>query len=154
MTAALEVGEWSAARPDRTLPQGRTLYPFYRRLGGPQGRSGRAENLVPTGIRSLTVQPVVSRYTDWATLYIYILLIVFFYPDRFLVIMFLFTMWYGVLKHTVGCQTSTLRVTNRRVCVRRLYSWETACYFGQKEVLGAWPFSCALGVIASFSLDS
>jgi len=33
-------------------------------MGGPQGRSGRAENLVPTGIRSRTVQPVVSRYTD------------------------------------------------------------------------------------------
>ena len=30
----------------------RTRYPVYRRLGGPQGRSGRAENLVPTGIRS------------------------------------------------------------------------------------------------------
>ena len=43
------------------------LCPFYRRLGGPEGRSGRAENLVPTGIRSRTVQPVVSRYTDWAT---------------------------------------------------------------------------------------
>ena len=27
-----------------------------------------AENLVPTGIRSRTVQPVASRYTDWATL--------------------------------------------------------------------------------------
>jgi len=25
------------------------------------------ENLVPTGIRSRTVQPIVSRYTDWAT---------------------------------------------------------------------------------------
>ena len=34
------------------------------RLDGPQGRSGGAENLVPTGIRSRTVQPVVSRYTD------------------------------------------------------------------------------------------
>jgi len=33
----------------------------------PQGRSGRAENLVPTRIRSRTVQPVVSQYTDWAT---------------------------------------------------------------------------------------
>ena len=31
---------------------------------GPQGRSGGAENLIPTGIRSQTVQPVVSRYTD------------------------------------------------------------------------------------------
>jgi len=58
MTAAFEGGEWSAARPGRTLPPGKTQYPFYRRLGGPQGRSGRAENLVPTGIRSWTVQPV------------------------------------------------------------------------------------------------
>ena len=33
-----------------------------------------AENLVPTGIRSRTVQPVVSHYTNWATwpIYIYI----------------------------------------------------------------------------------
>ena len=46
------------------LPPGKTRYSFYRRLGGPQGRSGRAENLVPTGIRSRSVQPVVSRYTD------------------------------------------------------------------------------------------
>ena len=46
MTAALEGGEWSAARPGRTLPPGKTWNPFYRRLGGPQGRSGRTENLV------------------------------------------------------------------------------------------------------------
>ena len=67
MTAALEGGEWSAVRPGRTLPPGKTRYPFYKRLGVPQGRSGRVENLVPTRIRSRTVQPVVSRYTDWAT---------------------------------------------------------------------------------------
>jgi len=67
MTAALEGGEWSAARRGRTLPPGKTRYTFYRRVSGPQGRSGRAENLVPTGIRFRTVQPVVSRYTDCAT---------------------------------------------------------------------------------------
>ena len=67
MTAALEGGEWSAARSGRTLLPGKTRYPLYKRLGGPQGRSGRAENLVPTGIRSRTLQPVVCRYTDWAT---------------------------------------------------------------------------------------
>ena len=55
-------GEWSAARPGRTLPPGKTRYPFYRRLDGPQGRCGRAEILVPAGIRSRTVQPVVSLY--------------------------------------------------------------------------------------------
>ena len=53
-------GEWSAACPSRTLPPGKILYPFYRRLGGPQGRSGREENLVPTGIRSRTLQPVAQ----------------------------------------------------------------------------------------------
>jgi len=57
MTVALEGGEWSAALPGRTLPPGKTRYPFYRRLGGPQGRSGRAENFVPTGIRSQTAIP-------------------------------------------------------------------------------------------------
>jgi len=42
MTAALEGGEWSAARPGRTLPPGKTRYPLYRRLGGAQGqRVGR-----------------------------------------------------------------------------------------------------------------
>ena len=57
MTAALEGGEWSVARTGRTLPPGKTRYPFYKRLGRPQGRSGRAENLVTTGIRFRTVQP-------------------------------------------------------------------------------------------------
>ena len=63
-----------SSTPRRTLPPEKTLYPFYKRMGWSQGRSGRSENLVPTGIRSRTVQFVVSRYTDWATrpIYIYI----------------------------------------------------------------------------------
>jgi len=63
MTAALEGGEWSAARSGRSLLLGKTRYPLYRRLGGLQGQSGRAENLVPTRIRSRIVQPIVSHYT-------------------------------------------------------------------------------------------
>jgi len=51
-------GKWSAARPGRTLPSGKTRYPFYRRMGGSQGRSGRAENLATTGTRSRNIQPV------------------------------------------------------------------------------------------------
>jgi len=39
MTAALEGGEWSAARPGRTLPPGKEPVPLHRRLGGPQGPS-------------------------------------------------------------------------------------------------------------------
>jgi len=64
MTMALEGGEWAAAHPGHTLLPGKTRYPFYRRLGGPQAQSGLAENLIPTGIQSQTVQPIVSHYTD------------------------------------------------------------------------------------------
>jgi len=49
------------------LPPGKTLYPLYRRLGGPLGRSGRVRKIsLPTGFDSRTVQSVASRYTDWA----------------------------------------------------------------------------------------
>ena len=41
-------------------PPGKTRYPFYRRLGGPQGRSELAENLVLIRIRSRTVQPAAQ----------------------------------------------------------------------------------------------
>jgi len=61
------VGEWSASLLSRSLPPGKTRYPLYRRLGGPQGRSGRVENLVPTGIRSRTVKPteLPGPRTNW-----------------------------------------------------------------------------------------
>ena len=65
MIAALEGSEWSAARLGRTLPPGKTRYPFYGRLGGPQGQSGRAENLVPTGNRpALTSFAVPTELPD------------------------------------------------------------------------------------------
>ena len=49
------------------LPPGKTRYPLYGKMGGPQGRSGRVRIiLLPPGIDPRTVQPVVSRYTDWA----------------------------------------------------------------------------------------
>ena len=64
MTAALEGGEWSSAPPNRTLPPRKTRLPILQDAGWAPGRSGRAENLVPTGIQSRTVQSVVSRYTD------------------------------------------------------------------------------------------
>ena len=67
MTTTLEESEGVASRPGRSLLPGKTRYPLYRGLGGPQGRSGRAENLAPPGFDPRTVQPVVSRYTVWAT---------------------------------------------------------------------------------------
>jgi len=41
---------------------------MYRRLVGPQGRSGEVRKTSPQpGYDPRTVQPVASRYTDWAT---------------------------------------------------------------------------------------
>ena len=59
---------WGVSVTHRPLfTPGKTRYPLYRRLGGPQGRSGQVRKISPsTGIRSRTVQTVASRYTDWA----------------------------------------------------------------------------------------
>jgi len=58
-------GEWSASRPDRSLTPRKIRYPLYRRLGGPQGWSGQVRKT--QGFDPRTVQPVASRYTDYAT---------------------------------------------------------------------------------------
>ena len=64
MTVALEGGEWSAAHPGHTLPPGKDLVPILQEAGwAPKPVWMGAENLIPTGIRSRTAQPVVSRYT-------------------------------------------------------------------------------------------
>ena len=50
-TSALDGGGQHHA--PAALPPGKTRYPLYRRLGGPQGRSGRVrKNSPPTAIRS------------------------------------------------------------------------------------------------------
>ena len=60
--------EGSASRPGRSLLPGKTRYPLYRRLGGPQGQYGQVRKISPPpGFDPRTVQPVASRYTDYAT---------------------------------------------------------------------------------------
>ena len=57
------------------LTAGKTRYPLYRRLGGPQGRSGRVRKISPPlGFDLRTVHPVASRYipTELSRLTIYI----------------------------------------------------------------------------------
>jgi len=49
LTSALEGGEGSASRRGRTLPPGKTRYPLYRRLGGPQDRSGQVQKISTLG---------------------------------------------------------------------------------------------------------
>jgi len=62
MTTTLGGGEESASHPDHSLPSGKTQYPLYRRLGGPQGRSGQVPKVSPAPeFDPRTVQPVASR---------------------------------------------------------------------------------------------
>jgi len=62
-------GEGPPSRPGRSLLPEKTRYPLYRRLGGPQGRSGQERKISPPPrFDPRTVQPVASRYTDYATL--------------------------------------------------------------------------------------
>jgi hypothetical protein len=66
MISALE-GVGNQHRAPAALPPGKTRYPLYKRLGGPQGRSGRMRKIPPLPeFDPRTVQPVASRYTAWA----------------------------------------------------------------------------------------
>ena len=56
--------------PRPLFTPGKTRYPLYRRLGGPQGRTGQVRKISPPpGFDPRTVQPIASRYTDWVTRY-------------------------------------------------------------------------------------
>jgi hypothetical protein len=66
LTSALDWDVWSTPRPGRFTPVKETRYPLYR-LGEPQGRSGRVRKISPPpGFDPRTVQPIASRYTDYA----------------------------------------------------------------------------------------
>ena len=66
LTSALD-GVGVQRHTPAALPPGKTRYPLYRRLGGPQDRSGRVEKISPPPVFDLrAVQPVASRYNDWA----------------------------------------------------------------------------------------
>jgi len=60
---------WGVSVTPRPLfTPGKTQYPLYRRLSGPQGRSGQVRKISPPpGFDPRTVQPVASRYTSYAT---------------------------------------------------------------------------------------
>ena len=61
-------GEVSALRSGRSLPPGKTRYPLYRKLGGPQGWCGQVWKISPpTWFDPRTVHPVASRCTNYAT---------------------------------------------------------------------------------------
>jgi hypothetical protein len=51
------------------LPPGKTWYPLYRRLGGPQGQSGEVWKILPQlRFEPQTIQPVASHCTYYTIL--------------------------------------------------------------------------------------
>jgi len=61
LTLALYGAEWLITRSVRFIPGKRIRSPFYRKLGGPQGRSGGVRKISPLPeFNSKTVQPVVQ----------------------------------------------------------------------------------------------
>jgi hypothetical protein len=68
LTSALDGGKWSASRPGRFTPQGKSpWYPLYRRLDGPQSRSGHCveekNSQPPRGFEST----ISNKVTLWIT---------------------------------------------------------------------------------------
>jgi len=58
---------WVNATPRPFYPGKETRYPLYRRLGGPQDRSGQVRKISPPpALLQLTIQPEASRSTDYA----------------------------------------------------------------------------------------
>ena len=47
-TTKAQMGVGGQRHAPAVLPPGNTGYPLYRRLGGPQGRSGRIQKISPT----------------------------------------------------------------------------------------------------------
>ena len=61
------MGVGSQRHAPAALPPEKTQYPLYKRLGRPQGRSGRVRKISHTPrLDPRTVQPVACRYTDCA----------------------------------------------------------------------------------------
>jgi hypothetical protein len=59
LTLVLDRVRWSTPHPGHSIPGKESWYPFYRRLGGPQGWSGWVRKISPPSqFDPRTVQPV------------------------------------------------------------------------------------------------
>jgi hypothetical protein len=66
LTSALDGSGWSTPHPGRFTPSKEIRYPFYRRLGGPHGRSGRVRKTFSSlGFDAMNVHPVTSLYSSY-----------------------------------------------------------------------------------------
>jgi hypothetical protein len=111
---------WEVSVTPRPLfAPGKTRYPLYRRLVGPQGLFGQVWKISsPPGFNPRTVQPVASRYTDYAT-----------WPTLWFVLLAKFYSG-GQLEKNVMYEACS-RYGRQKWCVQD-FVWETR----EKELLG------------------
>ena len=121
MTTALEGGEGSASRPGRNLPPGKTRYPLYKGLGGPQGRSGQVRKIsLPTRIRSpdrparsqslyrLRYPALCRRYTVCIIYYHRMCICCFWYH----IYLLLYSIWLAQWTNLISGLSLTEHITN------------------------------------------
>ena len=78
LTSVLDGGGWLMPCLNHFNPRKENRYPFYWRLGAPQGQSGWVCKISPLlGFDPWTVQTVASCYTNWAKFHLY-------YPSIFM----------------------------------------------------------------------
>jgi len=63
----LQDGNYLSMVPRPPFTPGKDLVPILQEAGWAPGPVWTLENLTPTRSQSQTVQPIVSRYTNWAT---------------------------------------------------------------------------------------
>jgi hypothetical protein len=73
-TSLLGEDGWSTLRPGRFTPRKEHGISLYKRIGGPQGRSGRVQkSYPPPGFDAETVQPVASSYTAYPSSHLHLM---------------------------------------------------------------------------------
>ena len=121
------------------LPLGKTWYPLYRRLGGPQSWSGRVQKISPPpGFHSRTVQPVVSRYTDYAipSLYSHKYKV---FPGCYTTNFFMFVIAFNLNLASHGmCKNEIIFVPSSLICFhglpQQLHDTINSCLIGTYEL--------------------
>jgi hypothetical protein len=77
------MGVGSQRHVPAALPPGKTRYPLYRRLGGPQGQSGRVRKISPSpGFGPRAVQPSIVYYLYSVFCVLFVCKCVLFYCHR------------------------------------------------------------------------
>ena len=117
---------------------GKNRYPLYRRLGEPQGRSGRAENLVPIGIRSRIVQQLVvytnNKYSLRLILVITNLMHKILFYNKFIIRLYIF--------RALCAHYQEVKIVLYSIWYHHTYRWPSGAQVERGPVHGTATYTC------------